>query len=53
MGYDFFYLCYGLGQDFCATSSRSGGEVGSLPHGILASSDDVGFPMFDLFEVNS
>jgi len=35
----------------CATSSRSGRGVMQEPHGILASSDDMGFPMFDLFEV--
>jgi len=40
-------------KDLCATSSRSGCRGGRYPHGILASSDDVGFPMYDLSEVNS
>jgi len=36
----------------CATSPTSGCRGGlHTPHGLLASSQDVGFPLFDLFEV--
>jgi len=42
----------GIFKDFfCATSSRSGAVGRSLPHVTSLRSDDVGFPMFDLFEV--
>ena len=42
----------GIFKDFfCATSSRSGAVGRSLPHVTSLRSDDVGFPMFALFEV--
>jgi len=41
-----------LGFLICATSSRSADEGVFYTPRHLASSDDVGFPMFDLFEVS-